>query len=395
MSEFALSARSLEIPGSKEAPHEEEPSISELLNSKDEIIYEAPGTGTKDRYEYYIIATKDGKEVFVKETDNPEKKKCLAFEASATIVAKEMGIPCTSVYNDGSEQFSPYVELGEKGAIALEVIDSKDWDFLPTRELLTSINSDQSRKLINASSKILVNYLGSEVPAHINTDSLRQGETATERYKSPESVYKQWETARELIGEKIADVFPVDTNRHSKRISDLVSEGQSRLKYLVDNMGSQDKKYFVHGDFNPSNMCVAKNNNQNADGFLVIDFEQAGVTNYQALAKMNDLSNFFGVLWEEPDLQDSLIRSYFQEETKHGQVDQCYSLMRAAIIFGTTDYARYGMAYDHPEHGMSVALLNNLEKNLGVLNEEYTDKLKNTAQTTSSTANQDKQEAAS
>lgn len=343
--------------------------VAKCLGTNPDMVYDASEEiGHKTRYEFYFVTRPDGDDLFVKVASTPELNESLNREATATQIAKKLGVPCKDVAliktPDGDKQYS---EIDGKGIIALELLDSHDWEFLATPEQLATLEGSQKEQLVSAAVASIRNLSGIEVPKDIDTSSLRFGDTAHPRYKSPDSVSKEFDE-NERVADMAAEVFADDSDARAATFRGLNQE----LRVLVDHLNTLNppdgRQYFVHGDMAPNNMCVSKGDDRKS---LVLDFEHAGKTEYRMLAKLTDMSNFIGRCWPNPELKRDLLRSLLDSESDELGPDDSYRLVRSATIFGALLLAKYGMAHDHPEHKMSVAILNQLEEDLKTIDDDY------------------------
>ncbi|GEM_PF-4325313 len=373
------------------APSSEEQRESEIFNHKqhtaellgvspDDVSFQYMGDKFERRGFYNYFFSEGQKEAFVKTGRTPEANTHLRREAASAQIAKDLNIPIKqAVPLKGSTEFDNYSEKDEVGVLGQELLSGDEWTFLVTPEMIEHADNDLARDYGSALAEIAMTKLGNEIPTQTSIEPLRHDQNADWRYRSPELCNKVWQESSERVIANLDVVYPSNLEEEQAKIAALAAEGIARMDFLVANSPAEEgKHYFVHGDFDANNICLKPDGTE----YRVLDFEHAGASQYQPLARLTDVSNCFGRCRPNPVMQESFIRESMRVHKEKSHED-AYHLLRSAIIFGTLYLAKFGMDPNHGEHPRVAQQLKQLDHNLKSLDDEY---MKISSDTNSSTA---------
>lgn len=321
--------------------------------------------GGRTRYAYYVAMSTGRIIAFIKATNNAKLQSNLRREAQATMLASSLGIPCKEVlyFPQASDM---YIEEEGIGAIALQFLEPADWLFVRNKEELAALVESEINAIVQTAIKALTTYSGFALPAHMDTSVFRSRETADWRYRSGDHLARAWNESIVVVN-SIGNIFPHHVGATRHRFRTLFQEGYD---YGLHTTHTPGVEYLVHGDFDPYNIAMPRTDSyDDPRESLVLDFEEAGKTNYKELAQFCDASNFIGRCWPNPALQQELIRSLAQKLCQERTKEECQRFMRAVVIFSAFYLAKYAMDPKHAEHDMAVAVLTNLGDNLDVIDD--------------------------
>ncbi len=227
------------------------------------------------------------------------------------------------------------------------------------------INNDQIAKanprLGIRAAKTLCLFSGQEIPERVNHLVFKRGDW---RNKSPRCFWQIWEKCRgRVFKQKFKEM--VDDLIGAQKLKKIIRSAKKDISSLFETKKETGKRYFVHNDASPSNMFFGHDGKA-----LLLDFEHAGVTRHQVLALITDLGNFSGRCWPNPKMQQEFLAECLKTKNL-GSLKKRYKLIKGVLVFGTIFLAKYGMGTRQKEHQMSVSLLENLEKALLRIDQEY------------------------
>lgn len=336
--------------------------IAELLEcSPDNVRWARDVAKGNQRYDYYTARNLDGKKVFVKVNCNPERQLNIQREAIGSQVAERLGVDVKrGVLLKGPGVWSYYAEQYGMSFVAFEYLDGREWKFLSTNEEIAGLTGHRLKRVARAATCFIRQFSGHVATCSNWPDVFRKEEKADWRNRSPEHLDKVWAEC-EVVYDRLENVFPHDTKTHAYGLRCLMEECQLTIRTYCAMEEQFGRYYLLHGDFGPR--CLALSRVK--DTQKVFDFEEMGLTRYQFLAQLADVSNFWGRCWPNHELQRQIVEALWG----CGWTLQTRRLLECSIVFGTLYLAKYAMEPSHPEHGMARTLLLNLPESLRALRE--------------------------
>ncbi len=285
---------------------------------------------------------------FVKMSVPEDTKMQLRREVQGTEVANKIGWPSKEVRTlNGESGPTTYLEKENKAIVALELLDTKDWHIFSSPEQEVALEPEEGERIGRLMAEVVMEHSGKEIPEGVETDQLKQGETADTRYRSQESFWKdRWQRHSQMVldgWERVEQEVGVSREDLERELADA----KARIEYLLQqNPDADEAKYFVHSDLAINNIAISKEPRADGRELLTLDYEHAGIANNQFLCRLTDVANFYARAWRNDSLRETFVRQSLRQNTKDG-LEDTYHLIRSAIVFGTMHISSFGM---QPEH---------------------------------------------
>ena len=217
--------------------------------------------------------------------------------------------------------------------------------------------------------KTIDSVSGIVIPKNLQPKDTRFLKRTDKRGKSPE-VY--WRNRRYCIRRVLAKRQASWRNKLIKedKLKGVIENSEEQINPYINKGDKAGQEFFVHNDMSTANVFIL-NPPDSLEGYvLYLDFEHAGATKNNTLARLTDFNNFYARCWANPAMQRMFITTYLKE-SKTGDLKYRYTLMYESVVYGTVFLSRFGMELDNPEHDMTIALLSNLKPNLEALDNKY------------------------